>query len=118
MPDIVYFEVNNWCPGEDYPTAEPFYEWLGNDLHQTFMSEDWVKENKLCVVFTVVDMSFNYAVTAPLSWVQEHCPVILEEPWKSKFCYEPKDGEDEVEGRFSSFLPYIEENIGITEGEW
>lgn len=118
MDDIVYFEVNNWCAGENYPTEEPFTTWLSNDCKQQLMNDEWAKENKICVVFMVVDMSFNYAVTAPLSWVKEHCPIILEEPWKSKFCYKPEDDEDDVCGHFSYFLPYEEENFGVTQRDW
>ena len=117
MEEIIYFEVNNWCPGEDYPTAEPFYDWLGDDMNQTLRDDDWAKENKLCIGFTVVDMSFNYTVAAPRSWVEENCPVILEEPWKSKFCFEPED-DGECYGNNSRFLLYCEENFGVTQLEW
>lgn len=26
--DIVYFEVNNWIQGRDYPDEEPFLSWM------------------------------------------------------------------------------------------
>jgi hypothetical protein len=50
MEDVVYFELNNWFAGQDYPDCEPFLTWMGNDLQLRFRDEDWVKENKLCVV--------------------------------------------------------------------
>ena len=41
--DIVYFELNNWFSGRDYPNAEPFLSWMEDDLNQKFRDEEWIK---------------------------------------------------------------------------
>ena len=132
---IIYFSVNNWMYGEDYPPTENFRKWLGNDLDQTFQNEEWVKENKLCVRCGFVDMSQNYLVSAPREWVEKNCSELLtnfeytyttiindkEVEHKgrySKFVYSPDYGPDcdefECEDRFGwPFLEYKEENIGV-----
>ena len=46
--NVVYFSVNNWFCGRDYPDTKNFRKWLGNDLKQNFMNDEWCKENKLC----------------------------------------------------------------------
>lgn len=125
MKDIVYFELNNWTQGEDYPDEEPFITWLEDDLNIKFQDEEWVKENRLCVVETIIDMSVNFCITATKEWVLNNCPVLLEEKYK-KFIrypgcweYDFRDKEGKVYGRFSTeFLEYNEENIGITYENW
>lgn len=113
MFEIVYFELNNWACGEDYPNAEPFLHWMGNDLQLKFNNEVWVKKNRLCVVRGIVDMSVNFCISATKDWVIAHCPSLLTE--HQKFLRYP-DKYGEVEGRFGhSFLPYSEENFGITD---
>lgn len=74
MEEIVYFEINNWFAGRDYPDDEIFGKWI-ND--QQFRHDEWCKENKLCVMCGAVDMSMNYCIAAPKSWVEEHCPKLL-----------------------------------------
>lgn len=39
MNDIVYFELNNWFRGRDYPNDEPFVSWMSNDLQLKFNNE-------------------------------------------------------------------------------
>ena len=72
--EIVYFEINNWFAGRDYPDDEIFCKWI-NDYQ--FRDDEWCKENKLCVMCGAIDMSMNYCVAAPKSWVEEHCPKLL-----------------------------------------
>lgn len=36
--EIIYFEVNDWNPGEDCPDCEPFDTWLDVD-NLTFRNE-------------------------------------------------------------------------------
>lgn len=111
MEEVVYFELNNWMAGRDYPEVDPFVSWMQNDLKIKFRNEEWVKENKLCVVFTNVDMSQNFCITATKEWVEKNCPALLQE--YSKFVFTP-DKYGDVEGRFGGrFLEYSEENIGI-----
>ena len=110
--DIIYFELNNWFAGSDYPAAEPFISWMSDDLSIRFRNEDWVEENKLCVVESLVDMSSDFCVTATKEWVDKNCPSLLTD--YQEFLRYP-DEWDEVYGRFGCrFLPYEEENIGLT----
>lgn len=132
MEDIVYFELNNWFCGRDYPDAEPFKSWLNQDLHQTLSSDEWAKENKLCIVACMVDMSLNYCITATKDWVLQNCPDLLsdkssickfilrcgsenhecadEYPYRQFLRFPDENGE--VHGR-SKFLEYSEENFGV-----
>lgn len=113
MSKIVYFELNNWFAGRDYPDDEPFISWLGDDLNITFENEEWVKNNNLCVVFDFVDMSCNFCITATKEWVDKNCPSLL--TIHTKYLRKP-DEYGEVYGRFGhEFLEYCEDNIGITE---
>lgn len=112
MKEIVYFELNNWFSGSDYPAAEPFLTWMKDNLNIPFDNKEWVKENKLCVVQSFVDMSSNYCITAPRDWVEANCPELLTK--YTEFLREP-DEDGYVYGRFGyEFLEYEEENIGIT----
>lgn len=109
--DIVYFELNNWMQGEDYPNAEPFITWCGNDLRLQFLDEKWVKENELCVKKENIDMSVNFCITAKKSWVEKMCPSLLTE--YKEFIRTP-DKYGDVCGRFgTTFLEYKKDNIGI-----
>lgn len=111
--DIVYFELNNWFAGEHYPEEEPFTTWIGNDLSIYFNNEDWVNDNKLCVVLHMIDMSMNFCVTATKEWVEKNCPRLLTE--HKKFLRYP-DEDGCVYGQFGDeFLEYSEENIGIID---
>lgn len=111
MKDIIYFELNNWFSGRDYPDDEPFITWMRDDLHIKFEDEEWVEKNKLCVVADFIDMSENFCITATKEWVEQNCPKLLTE-YKS-FLREP-DEDGEVYGRFGHrFLEYEESNIGI-----
>lgn len=113
MEDIIYFELNNWFEGRDYPDNDRFREWFGDDFHLFFDDENWVKENKLCVVVTLVDMSVNFCVTATKRWVEANCPELLSE--YTKFLRTPDDDGD-VYGKFGTlFLEYCDKNIGITD---
>lgn len=115
MKDIVYFELNNWFAGQDYPANERFGRWMGDDLQLAFSNEDWVKENKLCVVRTRIDMSVNFCVTATKEWVENNCPELLTE--YTQFLREPDEYGD-VYSRFGmTFLEYCDDNIGIIENE-
>lgn len=108
---IVYFELNNWFRGEHYPDDQPFIDWMGNDLHLSFNNEDWVTENKLCVVRTIIDMSVNFCVTATRNWVEKNCPKLLID--YTRFLRFP-DKYGDAYGKFGDeFLEYEEDNIGI-----
>ena len=110
--EVVYFELNNWFPGENYPDAEPFLSWLGNDLKIKFNDEKWVKDNKLVVVESIVDMSSNYCITATREWVKDNCPELLTK-YTQFIRFEDFEGETPI-GEFGCpFLEYKNENIGI-----
>lgn len=111
MNEVVYFELNNWSAGRDYPNDEPFLSWMANDLKIKFRNEEWVKENNLCVVMDLVDMSQNFCITATKEWVEKNCPKLLTE--YTEFLRFP-DEDGEVQGRFGHwFLEYEEDNFGI-----
>lgn len=115
MNNIVYFELNNWFAGENYPDAEPFLSWLIDDSNQAFRNEKWVKENRLCVVFTPIDMSQNYCITATKDWVLKNCPDLLNDKEFKQFLRFP-DEDGNVYSEFGmEFLPYEEENFGVME---
>ena len=114
MSEIIYFELNNWRPGDDYPAAEPYDSWVQmreeKSYYINFRNRDWIEENKIIVVESFVDMSQNFCVTAPKEWVMENCPDLLTK--YTKFLREP-DEYNEVKGRFGCpFKEYKEENIG------
>lgn len=112
MSEVIYFELNNWFTGIDYPNKEPFLSWMGNDPGLKFKDEDWVKENKLCVKASFVDMSVNFCITATKEWVEQNCPDLLTE--FKQFLREPNE-DGYIDGRFGNeFLKYSDENIGVT----
>lgn len=110
MNEIVYFELNNWFPGRDYPDEKPFWDWINNHNHRdVFEDDDWCRRNQICVVQSVVDMSFNYCITATKSWVETNCPRILTE--HKKFLRFP-DEDGNVYGQFGCpFNEWCEENF-------
>ena len=141
MEDIIYFSVNNWFCGRDYPPTENFKKWLGDDINQTFSDDKWAKENKLCIYDGIIDMSRNYTIAAPRSWVEKNCPELLTDKeytyivreydskesvkqgktvWKdvehkAKYSYfvDHPDEDGEVTARFNwPYLEYKEENFG------
>lgn len=114
--EVIYFELNNWFCGRDYPDAEPFISWMMDDLNQKFRNEDWVKENRLVVVESIVDMSLNYCIAATKEWVQANCPDLLTK--YSQFVRYPEEDDDTPDGRFGCpFLEYGEANIGCHYAE-
>lgn len=121
MENVVYFELNNWFGGRDYPPEEPFYTWLGNDLKQAFTNEEFVKENKLVVVCGLLDMSMNYCITAPRKWVEENCPVLLSDNTYTYNTIQYHKGEERTIThikKYSDFLKFYNEEDGLPEGRW
>lgn len=111
--DVVYFELNNWFAGRDYPDAQPFLMWMNECVPIKFLQQGWVERNKLVVSVTYIDMSVNFCITAPREWVKENCPELLTK--YSQFIVTP-DEEGYVESRFAEegarFFDYTKENIG------
>ena len=130
--NLVYFELNDWFSGRDYPDEEPFSTWI--DDKNTISNDEWCKENELVVVYGNYDMSLNWLIAAKEDWVRLNCPKLLsddshpyivlrhsaagtqeiEETMKySQFLRFP-DEEGIVRGRFGWELPeYSEENYGV-----
>ena len=127
MDEIIYFELNNWFYGRDYPADEQFNNWVTK--HQ-FSKNEWCKENKLCVLCGNYDMSVNWCITAPKSWIEENCPQLLsDKKYTYTVCtyYKGKNTSQQKEGRYSDFirpdaigrfdwqfLEYKPENYGVT----
>ena len=113
--EIIYFELNNWFSGRDYPNAEPFLSWIQcnkeNKYYIQFRDESWIKENKLVVVESLVDMSMNFCITATKEWVEQNCPELLS--IYKEFIRQPDEDDEAPYGRFGCpFLEYEENNIG------
>lgn len=107
---VIYFELNNWSYGEDFPAVEPFISWMG--LLPILRHDGFAKENKLCIVASNVDMSQNFCISASEEWVKDHCPELLTK--YTQFLREP-DEDGEVYGRFGCpFAEYEESNFGVT----
>ena len=108
--DVVYFELSHWTPGLGYPNKEPFLRWMKDDL---FQDEEWVKQNKLCVLRSMTDLTSDLCITASREWVEQNCPELLIK--YHQFLRFP-DSDGIVYGKFGDeFLEYTDWNIGITE---
>ena len=122
--NIIYFEINNWFAGRDYPDCEPFLTWM-KGLGSPFLNEEWCREQQICVVYEFIDMSQNFKVTATRAWVQNNCPCLLEDEY-SKFVHQLAEEYDEDETEFfeghgygnGPFLAYCEENFGMHEYDY
>lgn len=125
--EVVYFSVNNWFSGRDYPPTENFKKWLGNDLNQTFRNDEWAKENKLCIYYGCIDMSFNYTVAAPREWIEKNCPelltddeytyyTIIHKPEKKLLGgYKYVDVREEHKKKYSDFVDKPDENGDVED---
>lgn len=110
--DVVYFEVNNWFSGRDYPCTPTFCKWMREEINPHHLSDDsWCKENKICVYIQYVDMSINYTVSAKKEWVLENCPELFTID-NQKFLRWPEHELELPEARFGIFREYSEENYG------
>ena len=134
--NVIYFSVNNWFSGRDFPPLPCFKSWLRDDLRLKFRDDKWAKKNKLCIYYGCIDMSTNFTVSAPRDWVEKNCPELLtddeytykeyvyrgngdtitEEHHKkySDFVHWPEDGEEIPDSdQFDMpFREYCEENFG------
>lgn len=130
MSDVIYFELNNWFSGRDYPPDGNLSTWVENGQ---FNNDEWCKENKLCVLSGLIDMSENWCITAPKDWVLSWCPEILRDSeysyvilrhsingterieYRAKYSdfVREADKSGHVWGRFGwPFLDYEEYNFG------
>ena len=107
--EIIYFSVNNWFEGRDYPPTDNFRKWLRDDFQQQFKDDKWAKENKLCIAYELIDQSMNYCITASKKWVEENCPRLLTH--YQQFLRGSENNE--ARGHWGTkFLEYIPENFG------
>lgn len=132
--NVVYFEINNWFPGRDYPKID----FIERNINK-FADDNWCKEQKICVAAMSIDMSMNYCVTAPFNWVMEKMPELLSdrnytydvithgfntktgkvEDWTTTYHKKYSDFlrynvDGGVESRSGcTFLDYSEDNIGV-----
>ncbi len=115
--NAVYFELNMWEAGTFYPDESPFTDWITFRGNKQPLLDDiqFVRDNKLCVVVTVIDQSLIYCISASRDWVQQQCPNLLTK--YTKFLRHPsKDGN--VYGQWGTeFIRYTEDNIGVIEYE-
>lgn len=73
---LVYFELNDWFSGRDYPNEEPFTTWI---CENRFDDAEWCRQNRLVVTAGHIDMSRNWCIIAPESWVYDNYPKLLED---------------------------------------
>lgn len=115
MEEIVYIELDDWFPDKDYPRIPIIEEWLNAfNLDKYLRNDEWAKSNKLCIKWFFIDMSVNFMITAPLSFVKEVIPDILKEE-NSKFVKYPTEDGKPPRSRYVTnewFFEYKEENIG------
>ena len=118
MTDIVYFELCDWTPQEDFPVIEPFLSWFwftDSPYYLCFRDNNWAIKNQLCIKESTIDMALNLCISAKRDWVEKNCPEILTK-YKEFLRFPDKDGK--VYGRFGhTFLEYNEKNMGYTYNE-
>ena len=116
MEEIIYFEINNWFSGRDFPNDETFRKFVREQL---FSDDQYCKEHRICVKHGCIDMSHNWCVAAPKSWVIENCPQLLSDEgyeYKTITRHYDKDINDWVETeneytkKYSDFLCYPDED--------
>ena len=129
--NVIYFELNNWFGGRDYPDVEPFSTWIST---RKFSDPDWCKENKLAVKFGNIGMSEHYCISASREWVEKNCPDLLSDKTFeytiithsangtetnthtnsfANFLRYPDEDRD-VYGKYGwKFNPYTKENFGV-----
>lgn len=113
MNKIVYFACNDWTPNPK-ESMNLCYNYLmsyspdnkdivNKNLEET---EQWLKDNKICINCEVIDMSVSYYITAPLNVFEKYFKELLsyvkEEPYDFMFIGDKK-----------FFLEHKEENIGF-----
>lgn len=113
--NIIYFELNEWS-SKYHPNVEPFISWIcmskDKNYYINFRDEQWVKDNELVIVESLVDMSINFCVSAKREWVEQNCSELLTK-YKEFIRVEDEDG-DVPYGNFGCpFLEWSEINIGI-----
>lgn len=70
----IVFEFNNWFRGKDYPPIHIVDEWMSN---YQLRSDDFAEKNDLVIMTGPIDMSSNYIVNAPITFVEQFLPELL-----------------------------------------
>ena len=115
MEEILYIEIDDWFPDNDYPRIDVIEKWLDAYNLDTYLRNDeWAKSNKLCIKWFFIDMSVNFMITAPLSFVKAVIPDILKEENSKFVAYPTEDGKPPRSRYFTNewFFEYKEENFG------
>ena len=108
LNDIIYIELNDWSY-DNHPKYEPVEEMIFNG---TLTDNDYLKENKLVVVESYVDMSRNFCISAPRSWVEENWPKLLtdeEYEYKVNIYFKGETTTKIIHKKYSDFIrkPYL-----------
>ena len=102
--DIIYIGINNWFYERDFPPIKQLEEWV--DAYK-FNDDEWCKEQKLCVVSGVVDMSVSWLITATRDWVEQNLPELLTDgSYTYGIVTHDRSGEHETQytKKFSDFV--------------
>ena len=123
--EIYYINLNEW-DYNGHPNSDPFHDWMDDTKLDTYLrNEQFAKDNKICVRWFIIDMSVQFCITAPKSFVDKLCPCLWEEENK-KFIKPASDFPDDeppeswLYGEYGEyFLPYTDEYIGKVESrDW
>lgn len=113
MNDVVYFSLNDWFCGRDYPKDGCLKQFVES---YKFSDDAWCKENRLCVLCGNVDMSVNWCITASREWVEENCPELLgKDGYTYSLLYHDKNGthEKKYERSYSDFVCHEDEEGAV-----
>lgn len=131
MNKYVYFELNDWAAGQDYPVEEAYDKlccWQDdpNDpdaigTAPLLLYDNFLKENQLVVTFSYLDMSMNFCVVAKREWVEEKYPALL--TTYQKFICHPYSKDDDIRIGRAPFRKYKESNFNCSyydlyTGKW
>jgi len=106
--DIVYFWLNDW----DHPNDSLYIGWMIRKDKPIFLDEEWVKENKLCVIVDQLYMDMYVFITATREWVENNCPSILNK--YNRYLSIPDGKGKAFTPLYGEYKTYSKENIGIS----
>ena len=107
IEEIIYFSVNNWFCGVHYPPTENFKKWLRDDCNLAFTNDEWCKSNKLCVNYGIIDMSVNFTVSAPKSWVEKNCPELLSDKSYDYNIAHIENGKEVIDSKRNTYSDFV-----------
>ena len=119
--NIIYFSINNWFYGRDFPPIQNICNWLSSSNPDGFQNSEWCKKNKLCVYWGNIDMSINYTVAAPREWVEENCPELLtddEYTYKVQYYRSSAPVTETRTKKYSNFVYNTENGESAPDSDW